>query len=344
MAQGSTNQGSTRIGVFYDGNYFHHVSNYYNYEHARKSRLSIAGLHDFIRHQVAQEEGSSVNRCQIVNAHYFRGRLNARDASQRGNLLYYDRVFDDILMSEGVITHYLPLRGFANRRDDHSIDVWLSLEAFEVAAIKGLEVVVLIGSDGDYVPLVRKLNGLGVRVMVLGWDFSFADDVGRMQVTRTSQDLLKEASYPLNMHALIDENANDEDEVLKHLFVQPNIGHAKPKNKPTSDERHTSEVLSLKDGYGFIKFPNNNLFFFYGDISEGEFNEFAVGDLVEFSLGKNEQGDDVAREVRKLREDEIEYVEEEVEYEDEEYGYEGERFGEGDFTEDGESSDEEEYA
>ncbi len=44
-----------RVGVFYDGNYFLHVSNYYNYEHIRKRRLSISGLHEFIRHQVGQE-------------------------------------------------------------------------------------------------------------------------------------------------------------------------------------------------------------------------------------------------------------------------------------------------
>ncbi|MEX1187886.1 MAG: cold-shock protein, partial [Bacteroidia bacterium] len=30
--------GVTRIGVFYDGNYFLHVSNYYNYFHERRRR------------------------------------------------------------------------------------------------------------------------------------------------------------------------------------------------------------------------------------------------------------------------------------------------------------------
>ena len=39
-----------RIGIFYDGYYFYKVSNYYKYEHDRRSRISIAGLHDFIRH------------------------------------------------------------------------------------------------------------------------------------------------------------------------------------------------------------------------------------------------------------------------------------------------------
>ena len=39
-----------KIGVFYDGNYFLHVSNYYNYDHPRQRRLSITGLHKFIKH------------------------------------------------------------------------------------------------------------------------------------------------------------------------------------------------------------------------------------------------------------------------------------------------------
>jgi hypothetical protein len=45
-----------RIGVFYDGNFFSHVSNYYNYSHPRKARLSIDGLHAFIQEQVARSE------------------------------------------------------------------------------------------------------------------------------------------------------------------------------------------------------------------------------------------------------------------------------------------------
>ena len=73
----------TRIGVFYDGNYFLHVSNFYNYFHERKSRISISGLHHFIRNHVAQQEGTDERLCQIVDAHYFRGRLSANEASQQ---------------------------------------------------------------------------------------------------------------------------------------------------------------------------------------------------------------------------------------------------------------------
>src|SRR6185437_13068799 len=98
----------TRAGIFYDGNFFFHVSNFYHYHHERRARISIGGLHAFVRQQVADCEGADPRYCQIVDAHYFRGRLRAADAEDR-DLLYKERVFDDVLVREGVTTHYLPL-------------------------------------------------------------------------------------------------------------------------------------------------------------------------------------------------------------------------------------------
>ena len=86
-----------RIGIFYDGNYFYHVSNYYCYAHERRSRLSISGLHDFIKRLAGRFEGVESKFCQIVDCHYFRGRLPAMEANAR-QILLNERMFDDILM------------------------------------------------------------------------------------------------------------------------------------------------------------------------------------------------------------------------------------------------------
>lgn len=289
----------TRIGVFYDGNYFLHISNYYNYNHNKKSRISISGLHEFIRHKIAESEGTGMKLCHIVDAHYFRGRLSAQDASQKGNLLYYDRVFDDILMSEGVITHYLPVRTFFGTKNEKGIDLWLALEAFELAFYKQFDVIVLIASDGDYVPLVRKLNTLGTRVMVLSWDFEFLNDEGQKVITRTSQDLLNEVSYPLHMHELIDKGLTEEDENVLKLFVPQSV--QRPINTEATEitgERLNGNILSLKNGFGFIKYPPNNLFFHYGNLIDTDFNDLKEGDPVEFTMGYNDKGEAVAKDVR----------------------------------------------
>lgn len=290
-----------RIGVFYDGNYFHHVSNYYAYYHQRQCRISISGLHEFIRAQVASEEGVDTRYCQIVDAHYFRGRLSAQDANSKGDRLYWERVFDDVLMAEGIVTHYLPLRiGSAGRIEEKGIDVWLALEAFELAFYKHFDVLVLIASDGDYVPLVRKLNSLGTRVMVLAWDFQYTDNNGKERLTRTSQDLLEEVTYPTSMHEIIDNRVRKNEPIINNLFVTSVRAKAEEKVAPASTAAN-SEILSLKKGFGFIKYPPNNLFFHHTDVEDIDFNELKEGDRVEFQIGANEEGQPVAKSVRIIR-------------------------------------------
>ncbi len=311
----------TKIGVFYDGNYFLHVSNFYNYDHPRRARLSIAGLHRFIEARISQDEGRP-GMAKIVDSHYFRGRLNATEAQQRGSVLYYDRVFDDILMSSGVTTHYNPLRsGASGRRGEKGIDVWFALEAYESALLRKLDVVVLIASDGDYVPLVRKLHALGTRVVILAWDFEFTTDNGSQMVTRTSQDLLEEASHPIMMNRIIDEPRTAGEKILvDDLFVISNAdkkgGTDAPKKKnaaavvefeePTEGEvgdRMESEIFSLKNGYGFIKYPPNNLFFHHTTVENVDFSELYVDDHVAFTLTHNEKGQLVAVDVKLLEEE-----------------------------------------
>jgi len=294
---------TSRIGVFYDGNFLLHASNFYNYIHPQKKRLSINGLHKFICHRVAEEEGLDAGRCTIVESHYFRGRLNAAEASQRGNQLYNDRVFDDILMAEGIHTHYLPLRNMFGRREERGTDVWLSLEVFERAILGKMDVAVLVVADTDYAPLFRKLTSLGVRVMLIGWEFEYVNDDGVKMVTKTSHELLNLATYPVAMHEVIECGLQQDNKLIAELFVG---GEGRPLSDIGSAEREVSEVLSIKTGYGFIKYPNNNLFFHSLDVVDGDFSDIMPGDTVEFSIDKNESGQEVAKLVKKLESADIE--------------------------------------
>lgn len=296
----NTNRDLTRIGVFYDGNYFFQVSNYYSYTHERKSRISIAGLHHFIRNEVAQQEGTDEKLCQIVDAHYFRGRLSAYESVQQGNnkLLYYDRMFDDILSSEGVTTHYLPIKNYNGVRVEKGIDVWLALEAFELAFYKRFDVLVLIACDGDYVPLVRKLNSIGTRVMVLSWDFEYNDHNDKKMVTRTSQDLLEEVTYPIAMHEIIDNRVKKNEPLINNLFVQGSATKTfYEKVNHNLNNRIESTILVKKEGYGFIKYSPSNLFFHFTSLENRDFNDVEVGDKVSFTIGKNDKGDDIAQNI-----------------------------------------------
>lgn len=292
----------TRVGVFYDGNFFAHVSNYYVHKHDRHARISIAGLHEFIRNEVAKNEGTDARYCQIVDAHYFRGRLSAAEAEKR-NALLGERAFDDVLMRAGVTTHYLPM----GPQGEKGVDVWLSLEAFELAIYKRFDLVVLVAGDGDFVPLVRKLNTLGTRVLLLGWDFEYTDAEGRVRTTKTSQALLEEVTYPVLMHQVIDDRTLRNDRLVNGIFLPPapersrELVPTEPRPAPTEirpvpavlpTERFAGTVQNLLEGFGFITPAEGgeNLFFYNKAVSGIEFKDLAIGMAVTYTLGRNARG------------------------------------------------------
>ena len=278
----------TRIGVFYDGSYFSHVSNYYCYDHRRRARISISGLHDFIRDEVARYEQADARYCQIVDAHYFRARASAADAQDR-DALYRERVFEDVLINEGVTTHFLP----STPRGEKGIDVWMALEAFELAIYKRFSVVVLVAGDGDYVPLVRKLNTLGTRTMVTAWDFKVSGVDGQERETRASQFLLNEVTYAVMMDGIIDDRSRSSDPLVNRLFVTQQASAPRPaRPRVVSEEVQEGVIQNLKDGFGFIT-PDSggdNLFFHWRAVTNGDFEELDIGEAVLFVMGSNDRG------------------------------------------------------
>lgn len=212
----------TRIAVFYDGGYFTEVSNYYKFGHPRHSRLSLRGLQEFIRHLVAQRERVPVDFCLITEARYFRGRFSAATASARNRLLS-DRIFDEVLINEGITPHYLLREERGERPRETGIDVWLALEAYDLAVQRRVDVIALIACDGDFVPLVRKLQGLGVRVLLLAWEFAYEetleDGTRRLRETRVDSALLRTAIYPVPMHQVIDEGLARRDPKVENIFL-----------------------------------------------------------------------------------------------------------------------------
>jgi cold shock CspA family protein/uncharacterized LabA/DUF88 family protein len=283
-----------RIGIFYDGYYFYKVSNYYKYEHEKKARISISGLHDFIRSEVAHVARMDMRQCQIIDAHYFKGRSSARELGEK---VQSERVFEDILMRENIVTHYLPLRiGENNTYQEKGIDVWLALEAYELAIYKHFDILVLVAGDGDYVPLVRKLHTLGTQVMLICWDFSYHNENGDPVETKTSRQLQEEVFYLVPMHHKIDLNDND---YIKELFVpdkpyekMPVVFNFRPENSTLDDEEELSSVIFSinQNGFGFIKDEEkNNIFFHYSRVTNRDWADLKSGMRVKYTMEEDEE-------------------------------------------------------
>lgn len=203
-----------RIGIFYDGTFFWRISNHYKHRHERSSYLSIDGLHDFIRARVARlETDGNADLCKITEAHFFRGRFSLKSVQAMKDpvkQLEVDRFQDQILMHAGIVAHYHPMNETISPPEEKGIDVWMALEAYDMAVHKGFDVMVLISGDSDFVPLVRKINALGTRVMVVGVNLDGS--------AKTSQKLMDEASYTIMLSEEIDSRMARSDVAIEGLF------------------------------------------------------------------------------------------------------------------------------
>jgi cold shock CspA family protein/uncharacterized LabA/DUF88 family protein len=290
-----------RIGIFYDGYYFYKVSNYYKYEHPKRSRISISGLHNFIRGEAVKISGTEFKQCQIVDAHYFRGRSSAKGEMEKK--IQSERIFEDILMRENIVTHYLPLKvGPDNVLQEKGIDVWLALEAYEMSIYKKFDIVALVVCDGDYVPLVRKLNTLGAHVMLISWEFDYYNENGKIESTRTSRQLLEEVYHPVLMGKVID--GEEQNEFTSNLFVLEressfsmggdgnNKALAETGFQPGDEQGDSllSTILNVKEGYGFIEDRAvNNVFFHYSTVENADFNDLKPGMQVRYYREEDEE-------------------------------------------------------
>jgi uncharacterized LabA/DUF88 family protein len=210
--------GVVRIALFYDGTFFAKISNYYKFQHSRKSHLTFTGFHEYVRQKVAEKEQVDVAFCQIVEAHFFRGRFSLT-AAKTANQLESDRFIDQLLMYAGIVSHYYPMNENVTPPEEKGIDVWLALEAYDLAVHKRFDVLALIAGDQDFVPLIRKVNGIGTRVMLLGADVQWTDPSGKHYIN-TSQRLIDEASYPVILNQEIDSRTSKGDRIIDGLFAK----------------------------------------------------------------------------------------------------------------------------
>jgi cold shock CspA family protein len=224
-------------------------------------------------------------------------RVSANEAQNRGNLLYYDRVLEDVLSWQAITTHFLPMKFGSNKNEVKPIDVSIALEAYEQAILKQLDVVVLVASDVTFTPLIRKLNTLGVRVMLMTWAYEYTDRDGVTYAQGLWPELLQECSYPMLMHEIIDKGLATNDPVVQSLFVRQSTSQ-KTESVDDDSEKIESEIFMLKNNYGFIRHHPVNLFFHQSDLLNSSIDEIQIGDSVQFSIGLNSNGDAVAKNVR----------------------------------------------
>lgn len=183
------------IGLFIDGQY------YFRLDHAledQKRHVRLKGLIDFIEKTIAVKYGLDRESCVVTESHFFRGRLKANAAKEKGGF-EAERKLEDRLIENDVILHfkhvyYLP----DGKPHEKAIDVWFALETYELALYRDFDFIVMITGDADYEMLARKIKSLKKPAILLSWHYDDQDP--------TAKDLRDEISFQININKLLITN------------------------------------------------------------------------------------------------------------------------------------------
>ena len=110
-----------------------------------------------------------------------------------------DRKFEDRLIENDVILHYKHVYDLPDGRPhEKGIDVWLALEAYELALYRDFDFVVMITGDADFEMLVRKIKALKKPAILLSWYYDDQD--------ATAKALKDEITYQININSLLESD------------------------------------------------------------------------------------------------------------------------------------------
>ncbi len=101
------------------------------------------------------------------------------------------------------------------------------------------------------------------------------------------------------MHEIIDNRVSKSDPLINGLFVSKSTVYKAP--ELPKKERFESVINNVLQGYGFIEYFPQNLFFHFSDVSgDADFNELRQGDRVSFTIEPGSKGRDVAKNVMRI--------------------------------------------
>ena len=194
-----------RIGVFYDGTYFSKSQKYFY--RTDVGWLDFRALHSFIEDYVRNKE-QGYFAYKVVYGGWFQGLHTSRQTEPK--FLHKDRNLHHDLMHAGVETKFVPMSESKKDEKPHEkgVDVALAVDAMKVGLSGTIDLAVLVAGDADFVPLLRELMKVGVRTLILYFDYKTEDGYKAF----TNERLLRAANYDLNINAL------EQDKEFPHAF------------------------------------------------------------------------------------------------------------------------------
>jgi cold shock CspA family protein len=206
----------------------------------------------------------------IAEAHYVRGRTALPS-----------RAFDKVLEESGVSRHDVAAGPEGRKK---GVDVYLALETWDRAAAGQLDFVALITGDADLTPLVVRLRGQGVQVLVPVVDAEFADPrTGGLAQLHTAGDLRTAATDTVDLDALL-QAALADGYPLRYPFATPASDVGRGTTGPAG-QRRLGTITRWRPGetFGFLTSSEGTSWFVSADSLPSGYKDLAENTAVTFA-------------------------------------------------------------
>jgi uncharacterized LabA/DUF88 family protein len=199
------NKAICRIGFFYDGSYFSGAQKHFY--RIDIGWLDLRALHSLIQEFARKKEQGYFDYKDVYGA-WFQGLHTTRQIEPE--FLRKDRNLHHDLMHAGVDTKFLPMSmgKKESKVKEKGVDVALAVDAMKVGLSGTIDVAVLVSGDADFVPLLRELMKVGIRTLIVYFEYESEDGYRSFANDR----LLWAANYSLNINAL------EKDKEFRHAF------------------------------------------------------------------------------------------------------------------------------
>lgn len=223
----------TKIAVFYDGYYFDLVSRYYKFGHQLHQWIDFDGLDAYLHAQTAAKIKIDEKDCTVIARHLYKGILTGRDVTPEQ--AKKDSDYRERLKKHNIIGHFRDLRtDEEGKKFEKMVDADLICDALEMAFKKEFDVLVLIASDSDFVPMVEKLNKWAIDSVLFWWDIPEYEVNGiKRHRQRTSGLLIRSVKHNVEMGLIADKRIQTE---LEHNIF------SKIKS-PTKENQHEQQLF-----------------------------------------------------------------------------------------------------
>ena len=239
-----------KIGIFYDGNYFRHVNNYYQY--TKKQWINLKKFHEFIQDTVAKEKYIKPESCQILSKHCFMGEHSIMDVPI--SQIAKQRCFKEYLEEEITVNALKLIKMIKEegemvrvRFKEDAVDTKFVLETIRIVEENKLDVVALICGDSDFTSLIQDLKDKKKKTILFFWNLFYKDKNEKEQTTTTSKKLLKEVDYRIPMHTIIDEPTSQYDEIKSQLLCESKFMKSFSDEKKDNANNKKDNVIKIYD-------------------------------------------------------------------------------------------------